>query len=79
MNNKKKLQCRLDRAMLELEAIRVEAENIGLCEPGKANWYLGPDMLYLMNGESHEGYFAVQRPDRVVISSSMRRSGGGDW
>jgi len=43
-----------------------------------AEWYLCSNSLCLMSGPSHEGT-GISRPDRVMVSTTLRHSGGGDF
>ena len=45
----------------------------------ESQYYLVGGCLNILSGDSHEGSRCSARRDRVLVSTTLDRSGGGDW
>ena len=70
------LRRRFLRLVAALNRLR---EDVAKIHP-EARYYLANDMMHLMSGPSHDDTPGEpERQDRIIESSLLHRSGGGDW
>lgn len=65
---------RFCKAVRSLNALLLEVK----AQHPEANFYLQEDELHLLSGPSHDER-GRPRPERSLVSETLRNSGGGGW